>query len=66
MLSLTIKDGYMLHIEQFRHFYEEALHTVSYLTSLRRVISLIIKDGDKLHMELFTHFYGETIHMVSF
>ena len=56
----------MLHIEQFRHFYEEALHTVSYLTSLRRVISLIIKDGDKLHMELFTHFYGETIHMVSF
>ena len=65
VLSLIIKDGDKLHIEQFTHFYEKALHMVSYFTSLRKVLSLIIKDGDKLHIEQFTHFYEKALHMVS-
>ena len=55
----------MLHIEQYRHFYEEALHTLRYLTSLRRVLYLIIRDGNNLHIEQFRYFYREALQMVS-
>ena len=65
VLSLIFKVGDKLHIEQYRHFYKEALYTLRYLTSLRRVLYLIIRDGNYLLIEQFRYFYREALQMVS-
>ena len=55
-----------LHIELSNHFYEIALHTVSFLTGIRKkTLYLIIKDGVKLHIEQFMQVYEKALHMVS-